>query len=134
MEETKDDFYCIHHIFKLETRAKSNIRTNEVLKKLEIIPNVYIGDDKFKTNDRIFNFHPIRGTHWTLYVKAYYFDSNGCPPINLFKAYIIEWRGNCVSSVKKFQEKDSFCAAHCAQTFYLTEKSKIGFKSYTTFV
>ena len=89
-KKLKDDFHCIHHIFNLETRAKSNLRTNEVLKKLELIPNVYIGDDKFETNDRILNFHPTGGTHWTLYVKAFCFDSYGCPPTNLFNAQIIE--------------------------------------------
>ena len=80
-------------------------------------------------NDGSLIFHPTTGTHWTLYINEYYFDSYGCLPPNVLTTFFNEWNGKCVTSHYKNKENDSCCAAFGLYIFNLIKTIKIGFKS-----
>ena len=76
------DFIDFVHKHNLKNKATSNIKINEVLKKIALDSKVgiYLRVGDFLTSYGIVNLHPSRGTHWVLYIKDCYFDSYGCPP------------------------------------------------------
>ena len=71
------------HKYNLKNKAISNIKLNEVLKKigLDSKKRIYVRDGPFLTNIGIVNSHPSKGTHWVCYVIENYFNSYGyvCP-------------------------------------------------------
>ena len=74
------------HKYKLENKATSNLKTNEVLKKIGLDSKVgiYLRDGDFLPSYGIVKLHPSKGTHWVLYIKDCCFDSFGCPPPKSF--------------------------------------------------
>ena len=76
--------------YNLKNEATSNIKIQEVLKKLNLTSKVriYMRDDNFTTDIGIVNLHPSKGTHWICYIDEYYFDSYGCAPPENIKVYI----------------------------------------------
>ena len=80
-------------------------------------------DDKFTTDSGIVNLHPSVGTHWVMCTDKYYFDSYGCPP----PTNILNHIKKGIYSEFQIQKNDSYCAAYCLYTLYLTQI--LGFKN-----
>ena len=114
--------------YGLKNEATSNLKIKEILNELDVPAGIYMRDDKFTTTSSgsfagIVNLHPTKGTHWVMFINAFYFDSYGCPPpLNIMKQI-----KNGFYSEYQIQKKDSYCAAYCLYVFYLTQI--IGFKN-----
>ena len=80
-------------------------------------------DDKFNTTSGISNLHPTKGTHWVTFTNQNYYDSYGCPP----PTNILNHINNGIYSETQIQTNDSYCAAYCLYTLYLTQI--LGFKN-----
>ena len=125
---TFNDFVHKHN---LQSKATSNLKLYEVLKKIGLDKKVgiYLRDGPFSIDIGIVNLHPSKGTHWVCYINEIYFDSYGvvCPK-KLSK--IIEKRnGYCLYSEYQIQKNDSFCSSFCLYVFYLTKVLGVDFKS-----
>ena len=83
-------------------------------------------DDKFTTDSGIVNLHPSVGTHWVMYTNQNYFDSYGCPPPLNIMSFIAKLHKSGIYSEYRIQTNDSYCAAYCLYTLYLTQI--LGFK------
>ena len=77
------------------------------------------------TDERFFNLHPFRGTHWTTYVNEKFFESRGCAPSNSLTNYLNKRNGKCPFSEIKMQEKDSYCAVYRLYLLYLNNLCKL---------
>ena len=68
------------HKYSLKNNATSNLKLNEVLKKIGLDSKVgiFLRDGPFSTDIGIVNLHPSKGTHWVCYINENYFDSYGC--------------------------------------------------------
>ena len=109
--------------YGLKNEATSNVKIKEILNELNIPCGIYMRDDKFNTTCGIVNLHPSVGTHWVMFTNQNYFDSYGCPP----PTNILNHIKNGIYSEYQIQTNDSYCAAYCLYTLYLT--NKIGFKN-----
>ena len=109
--------------YRLKNEATSNVKIKEILNKLRIQCGIYMRDDKFTTDSGIVNLHPSVGTHWVMYTDKYYFDSYGCPP----PTNILNHIKKGIYSEYQIQKNDSYCAAYCLYTLYLTQI--LGFKN-----
>ena len=109
--------------YGVKNEATSNVKIKEILNELNIPCGIYKRDDKFNTTSGIVNLHPSVGTHWVMYTNKNYFDSYGCPP----PLNIMSFINNGIYSEYQIQTNDSYCAAYCLYTLYLT--NKIGFKN-----
>ena len=111
--------------YGLKNEATSNVKIKEILDRLGASNelNIPCGDDKFNTTSGIVNLHPSVGTHWVIFTNQNYFDSYGCPP----PLNIMSFIKNGIYSEYQIQTNDSYCAAYCLYTLYLT--NKIGFKN-----
>ena len=91
----------------LKNNATSNIKINEVLKKIGLDSKVgfYLRDGDFLTSYGIVNLHPSRGTQWVSYIKDCYFDSYGCPPPKKLPNYLKEKYKICIYSEYQIQKK-----------------------------
>ena len=78
------------HKHELKSKATSNIKRYEVLKKigLDLKVGMYLGEGHVSTNHGKVTLHPSRGTHWVCYIKGCYFDSYGCPPPKKLRKYL----------------------------------------------
>ena len=68
--------------YKLKNTATSNIKIQQVLNSIGLNNvGIYLRDGPFESDIGIVNLHPSKGTHWVIYIKENYFDSNGiiCP-------------------------------------------------------
>ena len=113
--------------YRLKNEATSNVKIKEILQILNIPCAIYMRDDKFTTDSGIVNLHPSVGTHWVLYTNNYYFDSYGCPPPLNIMSFIKSGIYSEYQIQERFQKNDSYCAAYCLYTLYLTQI--IGFKN-----
>ena len=115
--------------YGIKNEATSNVKIKEILDRLgasselNIPCGIYMRDDKFNTTSGIVNLHPTKGTHWVMFTNQNYFDSYGCPP----PTNILNHIKNGIYSEYQIQTNDSYCAAYCLYTLYLT--NKIGFKN-----
>ena len=119
--------------YGLKNEATSNVKIKEILDRLGASGEIntvcgqscaiYMRDDKFNTTSGIVNLHPSVGTHWVMFTNQNYFDSYGCPP----PTNILNHIKNGIYSEYQIQTNDSYCAAYCLYTLYLT--NKIGFKN-----
>ena len=72
-------------------------------------------DDKCTTPTGKFNLRPTKGTHWVMFMNAYYLDSLGCPqPRNITNHIKI-----VIHAEYRIQKEDSYCAACCLSITYL---------------
>ena len=117
--------------FVLKSKATSNIKIYEVLKKIGLDSKVGIclRDGSFSSDVGIVNLHPSKGTHWVCYINENYFDSYGCSPPKKLSKFIIKRNGYCLYSEYQIQKNDSFCASYCLYVIYLTKTMGIDFKS-----
>ena len=117
--------------YDLKNKATSNIKIYEVLKKIGLVSKVGIclRDGPFLIDIGIVNLHPLKGTHWILYVIENYFDSYGCAPPKKLSKLIIKRNGYCLYSEYQIQKNDSLCASYCLYIIYLTKIVGIDFKS-----
>ena len=108
--------------YNLKNEATSNIKIQEVLKKLNLSNTVgiFLRDDDFNTDIGIVNLHPYRGSHWVCYIGRFYFDSFGCPPPENIKNYIKSKYKSCIYSEYQIQKYDSLCASYCLYIIYYT--------------
>ena len=119
--------------YRLKNEAYSNVKIKEILNRLRAsgelnIPcGIYMRDDKFTTSSGIVNLHPSVGTHWVMYTDKHYFDSYGCPPPLNIMSFIAKLHKSGVYSEYRIQANDSYCAAYCLYTLYLTQI--LGFKN-----
>ena len=121
--------------YGLKNEATSNIKTYEVLKKIELDLKVgiYLRDGSFSTDIGIVNLHPSKGTHWVCYINENYFESYGCVPPNKQSKFIIKRNGHCLYSEYKIQgltsKQDSYCASYCLYIIYFTKVVRLDLKS-----
>ena len=108
--------------YGLKNEATSNVK-KEILNELNIPCGIYMRDDKFNTTSGIVNLHPTKGTHWVMFTNQNSFDSYGCPPPTNILYHI----NNGIYSEHQIQTNDSYCAAYCLYTLYLTQI--LGFKN-----
>ena len=128
---TFNDFF---HKYELKNKATSKIKYYQNLPSLSVNDvGIYLRDGIFKTDVRFVEFHPFRGSHWTLYVNKKVFDSSGCAPSNELSEFIIKLNGNCLYSENKIQvltkKRLSYCAGYCLYIIYLTKVVGLDFKS-----
>ena len=69
--------------YGLKVQANSSTKIKEVLDKLRIPAAIYMRDDQFTTASGIVNLHPIKETHWDLFVDDCYFGYGCQPPVNV---------------------------------------------------
>ena len=117
--------------YKIKYEATSNIKINEVLKKigLDLKVDIYSRDGEFSTIYGIVNLHLSRGTHWVCYIKDCYFYTYCCPPPKKLLKYIKKQYKKCLYSEYEMQKDDNFCASYCIYIIYLTKVIGIDFKS-----
>ena len=117
--------------FNLKNKATSNIKIQEVLKKmgLDSEVGVYLRDGPFGSDIGIVNLHPFRGSHWVCYINEIYFDSYGCVCPKKLSKFIMKRNGYCLYSEYQIQKNDSFCASYCLYIIYLTKVLGNDFKS-----
>ena len=103
----------------MKNKVTSNLRRNEVLKKIKIgldsKVGIYLRDESFSTDVGIVNLHPSKGTHWVCYINENYFDSYGCTPPKKLSSFIIKRNGYCLYSEYQIQKNCGFCARYCFQ-------------------
>ena len=117
--------------YNLKNKATSNIKIYEVLKKIGLDSKVviYLRDGSFSSHIGILNLHPLKGSHWVVYIKENYFDSYGCAPPKKLSKFIIKRNGYCLYSEYQIQKIDSLCASYCLYIIYLVKVLGIDFKS-----
>ena len=116
--------------YKLKNKATSNIKIQQVLSSLGLNDvGIYLRDGVFKSDIRIVNLHPSRGTLWVCYINENYFVSYGCTPPKKLSKFIIKRNGYCLYSEYQIQKNDSFCASYCLYIIYQTKVLEIDFKS-----
>ena len=103
--------------YGLKNEATSNVKIKEILVELNIPCGIYMRDDKFNTTSGIVNLHPTKGTHWVMFSDKFFFDSYGCPP----PTNILNHIKKGIYSECQIQKNDSYCAAYCLYTLYLTQ-------------
>ena len=87
------------HKYILKNNARSNIKIQQVLSSLSLNNVViYLRDGPFSSGIGIVNLHPIKGTHWVVYMKEIYFVSYGCVPPHKLSKFIIKRNGYCLYS------------------------------------
>ena len=120
--------FCSKH--NLKNKATSNIKVYEVLKKIGLDSKVgiYLRDGLFSSDIGIVNLHPLKGTHWVVYLNENYFDSYGCAPPKKLSKIIIKRNGHCLYSEYQIQKNDSYCASYCLYIIYLVTVLGIDFK------
>ena len=123
-----NDFVQKHN---LKNKSTSNIKIYEVLKKIGLDSKVgiYLRDGLFSSDIGIVNLHPLKGTHWVVYLNENYFDSYGCAPPKKLSKFIIKRNGYCLYSEYQIQKNDSFCASYCLYIIYLATVLGIDFKT-----
>ena len=89
----------------LKNKTTSNIKTYEVLKKIELDSKmeIYLRDGPFSTIIGIVNSHPSKGTHWIYYKNENCFDSYGVVCPKKLSKFIIKRNGHCLFSKYKVQ-------------------------------
>ena len=116
--------------FDLKNKATSNIKIQKVLTSIGLDNvGIYLRDGQFSSNIGRVNLHPLKGTHWVVYMNENYFDSYGCSPPKKLSKFIIKRNGYCLYSGYQIQKNDSFCASYCLYIIYLTKVLGIDFKS-----
>ena len=116
------------HKYKLKNKATSNIKEQQVLDSIGLgFVGIYIRGASFKSDIRIVNLHPFRGSHWVCYINENYIDSYGCVCPNKLSKFIIKRNGYFLYSDYQIQKNDSFCASYCLYIFYLTKMIGIVF-------
>ena len=90
---------------------------------------IYLGDGLFSSDIGIVNLHPLKGTHWVVYLNESYFDSYGCAPPKKLSKNIIKRNGHCLYSEYQIKKNDNFCASYCLYIIYLVTVLGIDFKS-----
>ena len=125
---TLNEFVNKHN---LKNKATSNLKINEVLKKigLDSKVGVCLRDGPFSSDIGIVILHPSKGTLWVCYINEIYFDSNGCVCPREPSKFLIERIGYCLYSAYRIQKNDSLCASLCLNLRYLTKVLGIDFKS-----
>ena len=125
---TFKDFVYKH---KLKKKATSNVKINEVLKKIGLDSKVgfLLRDGPFSCDIRIVNLHPSKGAHWVLYTNENYFDSYGCVCPKKLSKFIIKRNGYCFYSEYQIQKNVSSCASFYLYIIYLVKVLGIDFKS-----
>ena len=98
------------HKHNLKNKATSNIKTYEVMKKIELDSKVeiYLRDGSFSSDIGIVNLHPSKGSHWVSYLNENYFDSYGCAPPKKLSKFTIKRNGYCLYSEYQIQKKIVF--------------------------
>ena len=100
--------------FNLKNEATSNIKIQQVLTSIGLYyVKIYLRDGPFSSDIGVVNLHPLKGTHWVLYIKDCYFDSYGCPPPKKLLKYLKNKHKKCIYSEYQIQKIDSFCASCC---------------------
>ena len=93
------------HKYILKNKATSNIKIQQVLSSLSLNDvGIYLRDGPFSSGIGIVNLHPIKVTHWVVYVNENYFDSYGCVPPHKLSNFIIKRNGYCLYSEYQIQK------------------------------
>ena len=75
----------------------------------------------------------MKGTRWVAQINGKSFDSYGITPPKKLPKLIIKQNGHCLFSKYKIQSltgrRDSYCAAYCFQTIYLSKVVGIHIKA-----
>ena len=73
------------YIYRLENKAKSNLKIQQVFSSLALkeVEN-YLTDGTFESNTGIVSLHPSKGTHWVCYINENYFDSYDAVSLGIF--------------------------------------------------
>ena len=122
------------HEYILKNKATSNIKKQQVLDSIGLYEvGIYLGDGSFPSDIGIVNLHPLKGTHWVIYIHEYYFDSYGITPPKKLSKFILKRYGHCLYSEYKIQgltnKRDSYCASYVLYVLYLTKVLGVDFKS-----
>ena len=122
-----NDFIKKHN---LKNKATSSNKIHQVLSSLSWNDvGLYLRDGPLKTNIRIVNLHPSKGTHWVCYINESCFNSYGCVCPKKLSKFIIKRSGYCLFSEYQIQKNDSYCASFCSYKIYLIKVLGIDFKS-----
>ena len=117
--------------YNLKSKATSNVKIYEVLKK--IVPDskvgIYLRDGPYSSDIGVANLYPSNKTHWVCYINENNFDSYGLVPPRKLSKFIKKRNGHCLYSVNQKQKSDSFCASYCIYLIYLVNVLGIDFKS-----
>ena len=105
------------HKYKLKTKAKSNIKKQQVLSSLGLSDvGISSRDGPFSSDIGIVNLYLSKGTQWVGYINETYSDSYDCAPPNKLSKFIIKQNGHYLYSQYKIQslttERDSYCASY----------------------
>ena len=80
-------------------------------------------DGPFENGPGIVTLHPLKGTHWVVYINENYFDPYGWSPPRKLSKFIIKRNGLWLYSEYKIQDitnkRDSPCSAYCLYIIYL---------------
>ena len=58
------------HKNNLKNKATSNIKIQQILSSLSLDDiGIYLRDGPFKSDIKIVNLHPSKGTHWACYIN-----------------------------------------------------------------
>ena len=95
---TFNDFINKHNSKK--NKATSNLKLNEVLKKIALDSKVrvYLRDGVFSRVIGIVNLHLTIGIHLVCYIHHIFFDSYCCAPPRKLSRFIIKGNGFCFYS------------------------------------
>ena len=110
-------------------KATSNVKIQKILSSLSLNDvGIYLGDGPFKFDIGIVNLHPLKRTHWIVYLDENYFNSYGCAPPQKLSDFNIKGIGACLHSEHKNQgltnKKDSSCASYCLYIYYINDIKK----------
>ena len=77
--------------YSLKNKATSNIKIQQVLSSIgSYNDGIYSRERPFESDIGIVNVHPLKGTHWVLYINEWYFDSYGITPPKKLSKFIIK--------------------------------------------
>ena len=85
------------HKHKLENKATSNIKIQQVLSSLSLDDvGIYLRDGPFSSDIGFVNLHPSKGTHWVCYINEEFFDIYGVVCPKKLSKFIIKRKGYCL--------------------------------------
>ena len=83
------------HKYKLKNKATSIIKFYQILCSIGLKDlGIFLRDGPFQSDIVIVNLHPLKGTHWAVYINAKYFDSYGCAPPGKLSKFITKRKGH----------------------------------------
>ena len=115
--------------FGIDSKAMSNIRVEDIGKKISLTPIEIIMKDQKPVSvanpvlNVIVNLHPTDGKHQVWNIRregslVYYFDSFGVVTPTFFLEELVDLGSN--ERIKEYDE--SFCGAYCLYLIYLNDK------------